>query len=34
MLEVIEVLLPISILVMCAYAIGYMSGSDVMKRNL
>ena len=31
MFEVIEILLPIGILVMCAYAIGYMSGSDAAK---
>ena len=31
MLEVIEILLPIGILVMCAYAIGYMSGSQATK---
>ena len=31
MLEVIEILLPIGILVMCAYAISYMSGSDAAR---
>ena len=31
MFEVIEILLPIGILIMCAYAIGYMSGSDAAR---
>tara|TARA_B100000945_G_C20210704_1_gene515891 strand:+ start:543 stop:734 length:192 start_codon:yes stop_codon:yes gene_type:complete len=31
MLEIIEIFLPIGILVMCAYAIGYMSGSDAAR---
>ena len=31
MFEVIEILLPIGILVMCAYAIGYMSGSEATR---
>ena len=31
MFEVIEILLPICILVISAYAIGYMSGSDAAR---
>jgi len=31
MFEIFEILLPIGILVMCAYAIGYMSGSDAAR---
>ena len=31
MLEVIEILLPVGILIMCAYGIGYMSGSEATK---
>ena len=29
--EVFEILLPIGILVLCAYAIGYLSGSDAAR---
>tara|TARA_B100001996_G_C18181585_1_gene408486 strand:- start:183 stop:332 length:150 start_codon:yes stop_codon:yes gene_type:complete len=31
MLEVFEILLPVGILIGCAYAIGYMSGSEATK---
>ena len=31
MFEVIDILLPIGILVLCVYAIGYMSGSDAAR---
>ena len=31
MLEVIEFLLPVGILIMCAYGIGYMSGSEATR---
>jgi len=31
MFEVIDILIPIGILVLCVYAIGYMSGSDAAR---
>ena len=31
MIEAIEIFLPIGIIMMCVYAIGYMSGSDAAK---
>ena len=31
MIEAIEIILPIGIIIMCVYAIGYMSGSDAAK---
>ncbi len=31
MLEVFEILLPVGILIMCAYGIGYLSGSEATK---
>ena len=31
MMEVIEVMIPVFILVLCAYGIGYLSGSDATR---
>jgi|TARA_Y100000766_G_C18563706_1_gene438962 hypothetical protein len=31
MLEVLEILLPVGILIACAYGIGYMSGSEATR---
>ena len=31
MMEVIEIMLPVFILVLCAYGIGYLSGSDAAR---
>ena len=31
MIEVLEILLPVGILIMCAYGIGYLSGSEATR---